>query len=100
MLTLADVATQIYHSEGKGLVVLPIPMLFARLGLTIAGVIPGIPMGPDQYRSLKFDNTVENNDVAVFDRSPDDCRTLAEYLETGMTDSTSNPVQAGNDSSL
>lgn len=100
VLTLADIATQIYGSEGKGLVVLPVPMLFARFGLTIAGAIPGVPMGPDQYRSLKFDNTVENNDVAAFDRSTDDLRTLADYLETGMTDSTSNPVQAGSDSSL
>jgi uncharacterized protein YbjT (DUF2867 family) len=100
VLTLADVATQIYRSEGKGLVVLPVPMLFARLGLAIAGAIPGIPMGPDQYRSLKFDNTVENNDVPVFDRSPDTLRSLADYLETGTTGSTSNPVQAGSDSSL
>jgi uncharacterized protein YbjT (DUF2867 family) len=99
VLTLADVATQIYNSEGKGLVVLPIPMLLARFGLTIAGAIPGIPMGPDQYRSLRFDNTVGNNDVTVFDRSTDDLRTLADYLETGTT-ATSRPVQTGSDSSL
>jgi uncharacterized protein YbjT (DUF2867 family) len=100
VLTLADVATQVYHAEGKRLTVLPIPMLFARFGLTIAGAIPGIPMGPDQYRSLTFDNTVSDNDVTVFDRSLDDLRTLANYLESRTTGMASNPVQTGSDSSL
>jgi uncharacterized protein YbjT (DUF2867 family) len=100
VLTLADVATQVYRAEGKGLTVLPIPMLFARFGLTIAGAIPGIPMGPDQYRSLTFDNTVSDNDVAAFGRSLDDLQTLTDYLETETTDSTSHPVQTGSNSSL
>jgi uncharacterized protein YbjT (DUF2867 family) len=100
VLTLADVTTQVYRAEGKSVVVLPIPMVFARLGLTIAGSLPGIPMGPDQYRSLKFDNTVDDNDVRVFGRAEDDLLTLTDYLENGTVKSTSRPVQTGNDSSL
>jgi uncharacterized protein YbjT (DUF2867 family) len=100
VLTLADIAMQVYRAEGKGLIVLPIPMLFARFGLTIAGAIPGIPIGPDQYRSLTFDNTVSDNDVTVFDRSLDDLQTLSDYLESRTTGSASHPVQTESNSSL
>ena len=80
VLTLAEVATLAYRAEGKSLTVLPVPMPLARLGLTVAGAIPGIRMGPDQYRSLQFDNTVAENDVEAFGRSPADLRTLGTYL--------------------
>ncbi|WP_227354253.1 complex I NDUFA9 subunit family protein [Haladaptatus salinisoli] len=80
VLTLADVTRLAYRAEGKSVVVLPIPMPLAGLGLRLAGLVPFVPMGADQYRSLKFDNTVAENDVRAFDRDPDDLRRLADYL--------------------
>jgi hypothetical protein len=56
-------------------------MALAGVGLSIAGVIPGVPMGPDQYRSLTFDNTTDDNDVDAFDVAEAEMTTLAEYLD-------------------
>ncbi|WP_435156145.1 complex I NDUFA9 subunit family protein [Haladaptatus sp. DFWS20] len=81
VLTLADVTKLAYHAEGKSVAILPIPMPLAGIGLTLADPLPFIPMGGDQYRSLKFDNTVAENDVQSFDRDPTDLRTLADYLD-------------------
>ncbi|MBV0922646.1 complex I NDUFA9 subunit family protein [Halomicroarcula limicola] len=83
VLTLADVARAIYRADGKPLRVLPVPMTLARIGLTIGGSVPGFPMGPDQYRSLKFDNTVAHNDVTAFGHSETDLRSFEEYLDEG-----------------
>ncbi len=82
VLTLADVARTIYRSEGRSLRVLPVPMALARVGLTLAGVVPFVPMGPDQYRSLRFDNTVADNDAAAFGADPAEMTTFAAYLES------------------
>lgn len=97
VLTLAEVTRQVYRADGRSSVVLPIPMLFARIGLTIAGTISGIPMGPDQYRSLQFDTSVSDNDVTAFGRPPDDLRTLADYLEHA-TNSSAQPGTGNNSS--
>ena len=88
VLTLADVARRIYVAEGKSFRVLPIPMPLAKLGFTVGGVVPGFPMGPDQYRSLQFDNTVSGgdpdaNDVRVFDVDPETLRTFDDYIADG-----------------
>ena len=83
VLTLADVARLVYQSRGKSLRVLPIPMIAAKIGLTAGGALPGFPMGPDQYRSLTFDNTVNENDVTVFGRSSASLRTFRDYLDNG-----------------
>ncbi len=80
VLTLADVTKLAYRADGKSVVVLPIPMPLAGLGLTLAGPLPFVPMGPDQYRSLQFDNTVAENDIQSFGRNLGDLRTLADYL--------------------
>jgi NADH dehydrogenase len=80
VLTLADVTRLAYRAEGKSVTVLPLPMPLARLGLTAADPIPFVPFGSDQYRSLKFDNTVSNNDIGVFGVDEGDLTTLAGYL--------------------
>ena len=80
VLTLAAVARLAHRAEGRSLTVLPVPMALARVGLTLGGRIPGFPMGPDQYRSLAFDNTVSENDVRAFGRDPAALRSLADYL--------------------
>jgi len=80
VLTLADVAREIYRSEGKSLRVLPVPMALAGFGLAVAEYLPVIPMGRDQYRSLQFDNTTGDNDVGAFGVEVSDLRTLDAYL--------------------
>ncbi|WP_135824002.1 complex I NDUFA9 subunit family protein [Halorussus ruber] len=80
VLTLAEVTKLAYRAEGKSVTVLPLPMAFARLGLTAADPIPFVPFGSDQYRSLKLDNTVSNNDIGAFGVEESDLTTLAEYL--------------------
>lgn len=80
VLTLADVTRLAYRAEGKSVRILPVPMALAKIGLTAAGPLPFVPMGPDQARSLRIDNTVVENDVAAFGVDPDDLTTLSEYL--------------------
>ncbi|NHN46882.1 complex I NDUFA9 subunit family protein [Halostella sp. JP-L12] len=83
VLTLAQVAKLARRAEGQSVTILPVPMALAGVGLKVAGSIPGFPMGADQYRSLKFDNTTADNDIDAFGRSPDDLTTLSEYLDIG-----------------
>lgn len=108
VLTLADVAKLVYRSRGKPLAVLPIPMGLAKVGLTLGGTLPGFPMGPDQYRSLQFDNTVTENDVTAFGRDPSSLRTLPDYLDTarnptggskGPADGSASPAETTDDRS-
>lgn len=61
-------------------VVLPVPMGLAKAGLAIAEIVPNIPMGLDQYRSLQFDNTTDDNDVTAFGVKPPRLKTLESYL--------------------
>ncbi|MDY7083269.1 MAG: complex I NDUFA9 subunit family protein [Halobacteria archaeon] len=80
VLTLAKISKMVYRAEGKSLKVLPVPMFMAKIGLTLADPLPFVPMGADQYRSLKIDNVVNSNDVGVFGYDEDDLKTLGEYL--------------------
>ncbi len=80
-LTLREITDLVYEAEGKSITVLPLPMPMAKLGLTVLGAIPGFPMGPDQYRSLKFDNTTDDNDIGAFGVEADELTTLGEYLD-------------------
>jgi NADH dehydrogenase len=86
VLTLADVTRLVYRAEGKSVRVLPVPMPLAAVGMRLADPLPFVPFGTDQYRSLKFDNTVADNDVAAFGYDESELTTLAAYL--GITDET------------
>lgn len=79
-LTLAEVARMAHRADGRSLRVLPVPMGLAGVGLTIAGVIPFVPFGADQFRSLQVDNVVADNDLPVFGVEPADLTTLGDYL--------------------
>jgi NADH dehydrogenase len=79
-LTLAEIARLVHGSDGRPVTVLPVPMGLAKVGLTLLGAIPGAPMGADQYRSLRFDNTTTHNDVEAFGLTEADLRTLGDYL--------------------
>ena len=79
-LTLREVTELVYEAERKGVRIVPLPMPLARVGLTVLGAVPGFPMGPDQYRSLTFDNTTGDNDVGAFGVDEAELTTLAEHL--------------------
>ncbi|WP_144922857.1 complex I NDUFA9 subunit family protein [Halorubrum salsamenti] len=80
VLTLREVTDLVYEAEQKGVTIIPLPMPLARIGLGVLGAVPGFPMGPDQYRSLKFDNTTADNDVGAFGVAPAELTTLGEHL--------------------
>ena len=79
-LTLRQVTELVYQAERKGVKIVPLPMPLAKIGLSVLGTIPGFPMGPDQYRSLQFDNTTADNDVAAFGVDETELTTLAAHL--------------------
>lgn len=80
VLTLAEVARKIHAANGKTVRVVPIPMIFARAGARLLDYIPRAPFGSDQYRSLQFDNTTENNNVRAFSLTRDELTSLGDYL--------------------
>jgi len=80
VLTLSEVATMARKARGQSLRVLPVPMSVAGIGLSVAGAIPGVPFGRDQFRSLQVDNTTADNDVDAFGVDSADLTTLASYL--------------------
>jgi NADH dehydrogenase len=79
-LTLRQVTDLVYEAEKKGVTIVPLPMPLAKIGLTVLGAVPGFPMGPDQYRSLRFDNTTADNDVAAFGVDSEELTTLGAHL--------------------
>ncbi|MFC6824151.1 complex I NDUFA9 subunit family protein [Halopelagius fulvigenes] len=85
-LTLAEIAKLIHESEGRSTTVVPVPMPLARIGLAVGGAIPGFPMGADQYRSLQFDNTTDDNDAGAFGVDNDDLTTVRAYLSRRNAD--------------
>ena len=79
-LTLAEIARQIHRSDGRSTTVVPVPMALAKLGLSVGDLIPGFPMGKDQYRSLQFDNVTDDNDIGAFGVGAGELTTLKAYL--------------------
>jgi NADH dehydrogenase len=79
-LTLAEIARLIHRSDGRSTTVVPVPMALAKIGLSVGDLIPGFPMGTDQYRSLQFDNVTDDNDVDAFDVGVGELTTLKAYL--------------------
>ena len=80
VLTLRQVTDLVYEAEQKGVTIVPLPMPLAKIGLSVLGAVPGFPMGADQYRSLKFDNTTADSDVGAFGVDRADLTTLGEHL--------------------
>jgi len=79
-LTLAEIARLIHESDGRSTTIVPVPMGLAKIGLSIGDLVPGFPMGKDQYRSLQFDNVTDDNDLDAFDVSTGELTTLKAYL--------------------
>jgi NADH dehydrogenase len=80
VLTLREITEMVYDAEGKSVKIVGLPMGLAGVGLKTLNVVPGFPMGGDQYRSLNFDNTTDDNDITAFDLEPADLMTLGAYL--------------------
>lgn len=78
-LTLKEITNMVYESEGTSVRVIGLPMGLAKVGLTVLGSV-GFPMGRDQYRSLRIDNTTDDNDIAAFGVTEAELTTLGEYL--------------------
>ena len=79
VLTLREVAEMAFAAEGRSVSVVPVPMALARVGLTVLGSV-GFSLGADQYRSLKMNHTVPENDIGAFGVDAADLRTLGAYL--------------------
>jgi NADH dehydrogenase len=79
-LTLAQIARLIHRSEGRSTTVVPLPMGLAKIGLSVLDFVPGFPMGKDQYRSLRFDNVTDDNDIDAFGVETGGITTLKAYL--------------------
>ena len=79
-LTLAEIARLIHRADGRSTTVVPVPMALAKLGLSVGDLIPGFPMGKDQYRSLQFDNVTDDNDIGAFGVGAGELTTLKAYL--------------------
>ncbi|MEF8814335.1 MAG: complex I NDUFA9 subunit family protein [Halovenus sp.] len=79
-LTLAEVAKLARRAQGQSVRVVPVPMAIAGVGLKLGGLVPGFPMGGDQYRSLQLDNTTPDNDIDAFGLEAAELTRLATYL--------------------
>lgn len=95
VLTLAEIARLAHGADGRPVGVVSIPMGIAGIGLksldlvpgSVLDAVPGVPrMGGDQYRSLRFDNTVTQNDVDAFGIAESDLRTVSAYLDARNDD--------------
>lgn len=80
VLTLAEVTKLVHRAKGQPVAIVPIPMQIVDISLTVFGPLPGVPMGADQAKSLRMDNTTEANDIETFGVTTDDLLTLESYL--------------------
>lgn len=80
VLTLADITRAIYRADGRSVRIIPVPFALSGIGFTLAGPLPLIPFGRDQYRALRMDHSVESNEISAFDLAPEDLRRFDAYL--------------------
>jgi NADH dehydrogenase len=92
VLTLEEVAETAHAADGHSFTAIPIPMALADVGLSVLGSLGG-PMGRDQARSLRMDNTTDDNDIGAFGYSEADLTTLGEYL--GLEEREGETLPAG-----
>jgi uncharacterized protein YbjT (DUF2867 family) len=82
VLTLAETVRLVR----PGAVVVPVPMALAAAGARLAELLPGVPIGRDQYRVQGLDNTVTDNDATAFGFENADLRSLPDYLNRSSED--------------
>ncbi len=80
VLSLAEIVQVVRGIDGRTPAVIPVPMAVAGLGLTLAGLLPGLPLGRDQYRALQLDATTTDTDVRTLGVTPEELTTVTAYL--------------------
>ncbi|MFP4589850.1 MAG: complex I NDUFA9 subunit family protein [Halobacteriales archaeon] len=78
--TLSEIVRLVHRAEGRPARLLPVPTGLARIGLSIAGAVPGFPLGADQGRALDIDNVTADNAVARLGRPVAELLPLPAYL--------------------
>lgn len=78
--SLREMTELVFESKGRDITIVSLPMSLSKVGMSAMGAVPGFRLGPDQYRGLKADNRVSDNDVGVFGISEDEMTTFEEYL--------------------
>ncbi|ESP89420.1 SDR family oxidoreductase [Candidatus Halobonum tyrrellensis] len=76
VLTLAELARLVRRVR----LVVPVPLPAAAVAFGAAELLPWVPFGLDQYRVLRLDNTVADNDVGAFGVDEAAMLRLREYL--------------------
>lgn len=79
-LTLAEIVRTVRGVDGHTPVIVPVPMAVAGFGLTLAELLPGLPLGRDQYRALQLDATATDADVRTLGLAPGELTTVVTYL--------------------
>ncbi|MFB6353412.1 MAG: complex I NDUFA9 subunit family protein [Halobacteriales archaeon] len=79
-LSLADVTRAVYRARGQSVVILPVPVSLAKLGLALGDPLPFVPFGRGQARALRYENVTDENDLDAFGVDPADLTTLGAYL--------------------
>lgn len=79
-LSMAEVARLGHRADGRDVNVVPLPMSLSKIGLSVAGSVPGFPFGSDQYRAIQSDNVTTDNDVSEFGVTENELQTLSAYL--------------------
>ncbi len=80
-LSLAELTRLVRGREGHSPTVVSVPMGLAGAGLKLAGAVPGLPLGSDQYRALRLDNTTDDNALEQLGLAPTELTTVREYLD-------------------
>ena len=80
-LSLAELARLVRGREGHSPTVVSVPMGLAGAGLKLADAVPGLPLGSDQYRALRLDNTTDDNAIERLGLAPAKLTTVREYLD-------------------
>jgi uncharacterized protein YbjT (DUF2867 family) len=78
--SLREMTELVFESRGRDITIVPLPMSLSKVGMSAMGAVPGFRLGPDQFRGLKADNRVSDNDVGVFGVSEEEMTTFEEYL--------------------
>lgn len=92
VLSLAAVSELVARSNGRSVTIVPIPMTLVSVGLSLIDPIPGAPMGSDQARSLKMDNTTDDNAVEEFGVALEELRTLESHLDLSTPGESNSPT--------
>ncbi|MDY6789231.1 MAG: NAD(P)H-binding protein [Candidatus Nanohaloarchaea archaeon] len=82
VMDLKEMTAQVYRASGVEPWFISIPMPAVFLGLALLQVLPFTSYGLDQYRFLRADNVVGENDIDKFGLDSKDLTSLAGFLDS------------------